>query len=230
MVDARIITVLTASPLFSGLHVRDVNRVAAFCRMAYFRKGNIVFVEGERPVNFYIVASGQVKVFKGSAEGREVILKIMRHGELVGEAAALAGKPYPASAQAITDASAVEVPRRDFVELIKNDPSLALKVIAALSERLHQISGVLEKLTLKEVPARLAAYLLENATRAEGGEQVVEFQIAKATLAAELGTVPEVLSRALTKFAAAGFIVVEGKKVVLKDVRALQLLAAGQGG
>ncbi len=227
MAEPRITVALAAAPLFAGLPPHHISRVAEFCHYNGYRKGNTVFIEGDRAASFYVVASGQIKVYKGSSEGREVIIKVMRKGDLVGEAAALMGRPYPASAQALTDAAAVEVPRREFVELIKKEPSLALNMVAALSERLQQLGATLEKLTLKEVPSRLASYLLDHARADAGGAAVVEFQIPKAALAAELGTVPETLSRALRKFADAGFIVLEEGRVTLTDERSLRLLAEG---
>jgi len=131
---------LAASPLFKNLAPADVNRVAERCVFRKFGKGDVLFREGDDAAAFYVVADGQVKVFKESADGRELIIKIMREGDLVGEAAALAGFPYPATAQALDDAAAVEVPRAEFVALVKSEPDLALNIIAALSVRLHQIT------------------------------------------------------------------------------------------
>jgi len=226
MAEPRITTTLAASPLFAGLQARDVARVAGFCRHNSYKKGNIVFVEGDFGASFYVVATGRIKVFKGSPDGREVIIKVMDQGDMLGEAAALVGKPYPASAQALTDATAIEIPRREFAAFLKEEPGVALRLISALSERLQQVSGTLEKLTLKEVPGRLAAYLLDHAQTGPKG-LAVDLTVPKQALAAELGTVPEVLSRALRKLIGAGFIAADGSSIVLADEKALRALADG---
>ncbi len=219
---------LAASPLFKNLAPADVRRVAKRCVLRGLAKGEVLFREGDDAAAFYVVASGQFKVFKESAEGRELIMKIMREGDLVGEAAALAGVPYPASAQALDDAAAVEVPRREFVALVKNEPELALNIIAALSVRLNQISAVLEKLTLKDVPARLASYLVEHATQDARGREFVELDVTKTSLAAELGTIPETLSRALRRFADAALVASEGRRLIILDKPSLRLIAGSQ--
>jgi CRP-like cAMP-binding protein len=217
--------ILETSPLFKGLAEAGAERVAAYCRYRELEKGETLFHEGDEAATFFVVARGRVKVFKESIDGRELIIKTMRPGDLVGEAASLAGVPYPATAQAIEGAAAVEIPRREFVDLLRREPELALNIIAALSARLHQLSDVLEKLTLKDVPARLASYLLEHAAAGPGGPEYVELAVTKTSLAAELGTVPETLSRALRRFADAGLILQEGKRIVLADEASLRLIA-----
>lgn len=225
MTKAATVAALAASPLFKNLAPADVARVGERCFFRELEKGEVLFREGDDAQAFYVVAAGQVKVFKESVEGRELIIKIMREGDLVGEAAALAGVPYPASARALEDAAAVEVPRRDFVALVKNEPDLALNIIAALSVRLNQISAILEKLTLKDVPARLASYVLERARAGADGREFVELDVTKTSLAAELGTVPETLSRALRRFADAGLTADEGGRLIILDKASLRLIA-----
>jgi CRP-like cAMP-binding protein len=226
MTENATVAALRTSPLFKDFPPADVSRVAERCFFRKFEKGQILFREGDNATAFYVVASGQVKVFKESVDGRELIIKIMRPGDLVGEAAALAGFPYPATAQALDDAAAVEVPRREFAALIKDEPGLALNIIAALSVRLNQISAILEKLTLKDVPARLASYLLERATADAEGDEYVELDVTKTSLAAELGTVPETLSRTLRRFIDAGLVTSEGRRVFILDKASLRLIAA----
>lgn len=226
MAQENVTKILETSPLFKGLAEADAARVAAYCRYRELEKGETLFREGDDAATFFVVARGRIKVFKESIDGRELIIKTMREGDLVGEAASLAGVPYPATAQAVEDAAAVEIPRREFVDLITREPELALNIIAALSARLHQISDVLEKLTLKDVPARLASYLLEHAA-GPGGAARVELDVTKTSLAAELGTVPETLSRALRRFADAGLVLREGKRIVLVDEGSLRLIAGG---
>jgi CRP-like cAMP-binding protein len=226
MTENATVAALRASPLFKDFAPSDVGRVAERCFFREFEKGQTLFREGDEAVAFYVIAAGQVKVFKESVDGRELIIKIMRPGDLVGEAAALAGLPYPATAQALDDAAAVEIPHREFAALIKDEPGLALNIIAALSSRLNQISAVLEKLTLKDVPARLASYLLERVTADAEGEEYVELDVTKTSLAAALGTVPETLSRALRRFVDAGLVASEGRRIYILDENSLRLIAA----
>ncbi len=118
------------------------------------------FSEGDEGIGFYIILSGKVKIFKLSADGKEQILHILKNQEPFGEAAVFEGENYPASAQALVETSTFFFPKLKFIELILRQPSLALRMMGLLSLRLRKITMLVENLSLKEVPRRLAAYLL----------------------------------------------------------------------
>lgn len=216
-------------PLFEGLPAEQVEDIAAIVEEPVFRKGQSIFSEGDEGIGFYVVASGRVKVFKLSPEGKEQILHILGPGEPFGEVPVFAGQHFPASAEALEESRLFFFPRASFVRLIRKNPGLALNMLAVLSRRLRVFASLIEDLSLKEVPGRLAAYLLYLSNKDRGATDL-ELTITKGQLASLLGTIPETLSRILGKMSAQGLIETDGRKITLLDPEGLATLAeSGRG-
>ncbi len=216
-------------PLFEGLPAGQIERLSSIAVQSTFKRGRTIFSEGEEADGFYVVMRGRVKIFKVSSEGKEQVLHLVEFQEPFGEVPVFTGGRFPAHAQALDDTVAVFFPRPAFVRLIENDPSLAMNMLALLSRRLRQFAGLIESLSLKEVPGRLAAYLVYLSDRA-GGAPTIELDISKALLANVLGTIPETVSRILAKMASEGLIAVRGRNIVLRDRKKLEDLSSGAGG
>jgi CRP/FNR family transcriptional regulator len=116
-------------------------------------------------------------------------------------------------------------PRKDFVDLISSQPSLALNMLAILSVRLRQFTVQVENLSLKEVPARLASYLI-YLTEEQDNSEIVTLPISKGQLASLLGTIPETLSRIFNKMTLHQLIEVQGSKITLVDRVGIEDLAS----
>jgi CRP/FNR family transcriptional regulator len=148
--------------------------------------------------------------------GKEHILHIFGPGEPVGEVPVFSNQPFPATAEAIIKSSLYFFPRKDFVALIERNPSIALNMLAVLSRRLRQFATQIENLSLKEVPARLAGYLLYLADEQEHRD-VVQLPVSKGQLASLLGTIPETLSRIFARMSDEGLIAVDGRSIAILD-------------
>jgi CRP/FNR family transcriptional regulator len=138
-----------------------------------------------------------------------------------------AGSSYPAHAESLKETSVIFFPRTAFEKLIKRNPDLAMNMLAILSHRLKYFSRLVEDLSLKEVPQRLATYLL-YLSDARNNASHIDLSISKGQLASLLGTIPETLSRILNKMAAQGFIEVKGRRIKLLKKDALESLASGE--
>ena len=156
----KTINIIKSIPSFSGLAESQLNDIKQIVVEKKFNKDDIIFLEGDEGKGFYIVADGLVKVFKTSSEGKEQILHILGPGEPFGEVAVFAGRSFPANAMALSKSRLLFLPRLAFVDLITRNPSLAMNMLSVLSMRLRQFTVQIESLALKEVPARLAAYLI----------------------------------------------------------------------
>jgi len=222
--------ILSRCALFSGLEKADLQALARIAMVRSYKKGAMIMLEGERARGFYVVASGKVKVFKLSSEGKEQILNIAGPGETFAEAAVFSGMDYPASASALIQAAVLYFPRLEFERLVKKHPHLALNMIGRMSILLRKLNQLVEELSLKEVSARVAKYLLDRAVQAGEGEKQrleVKLEISKHQLAARLGTISETLSRTLTKLKTAGIIQVHRNSIVILDKERLSSVAAG---
>lgn len=216
-------------PLFDGLPETQLNDLKAISVEKQYSKGELIFSEGDAGNGFYVVVSGTIKIYKSSLEGKEKILHIFGAKEPFGEVPVFIGKPFPATAQAIAQSRLLFFPRNDFVRLISDNPSLALNMLAILAMRLRQFTFQIEDLALKEVPARLASYLLYLSDEQENS-RAVTLSTSKGQLASLLGTMPETLSRIFARMSKGGLIEVSGRRIRLLDTAGLMALSNGMAG
>ena len=208
------------SVLFGGLPDEQLDAVVNIAVEKKFGKGESIFFEGDPGDGFYMVAEGKVKIFKMSWAGKEQILHIFGPGEPFGEVPVFHGQPFPANAETLVKSTMIFFPREKFIALVHENPALALSMLAVLSMRLRRFVAQIEDLSLKEVPARLAGYLL-YLMEEQGSEESVELEISKGQLASLLGTIPETLSRIFARMSDEGLIAVDGKKIRILDRAAL---------
>ena len=220
----KILNIISTIPLFNGLPEDQMVAIRKIALEKEFNKGEIIFSEGDEGNGFYVIAEGRVKVFKLSTEGKEQILHIFGPGQPFGEVPVFAGQKFPANAQAIEKTRVLFFLRVSIINLISANPSLALNMLAVMSKKLRQFAVQIENLSLKEMPARLASYLLRHADE-QNQDDVVILKISKGQLASTLGTIPETLSRMFAKLSGKNLISVEGRKITLLDRRGLEDLA-----
>lgn len=221
----QLLSHIAAIPLFAGLPKEQLERLAMIVVDQNFARGQTIFLEGEEGNGFFVAVSGRVKIFKLSREGKEQILHIFGPHEPFGEVPVFAGQRFPANAEALEDSRVFFFPRAALVDLIGRLPSLALNMLAVLSKRLRQLAALVEDLSLKEVPARLAAYLLYQSDHLEEPEFALD--LPKGQLASLLGTIPETLSRILAKMVKEGLIESNGPRIRIMNRAGLQELATG---
>ncbi len=203
-------------PLFNGLDEDQFTQIITIAERRSYQKGEIIFQEGDPGDGFYIVESGKVKIYKLSFEGKEQILHIYGSGKPFGEVPVFVGQNFPAHAQAVVKSTAIFFPRKDFVQVIMENPSLAMNMLAALSMRLREFTVMVENLALKEVPARLASYLQILEKEKNKGRNV-ELPVSKSQLAGLLGTTPETISRTFTRMVKAGYIQMNNRMIQILD-------------
>ena len=213
-------------PMFDRLNTKQLEALAMIIIDQEIKRNQPIFAEGDEAKGLYIVVSGRVKVFKISFNGKEQILHILGAGEPFAEVAVFTGSSYPANAMTMEKSRLFFIPRQAFYDLLGQNPSLAMMMLATLSLRLRQFSNMIESLSLKEVPGRLATHLLLLSDR-NGGQDAIRLPIAKTQLAAYLGTIPETLSRILAKMTASGYIETDGPVITLCDRDGLVNLAEG---
>lgn len=215
---------ISGTLLFEGLVDAHINELLGIAVEKAYEKNEMVFMEGDRASGLYISSEGMFKIYKLSQEGKEQILHIFGPGEPFGEVPVFSGGTFPAHAEAIVNSRALFFPRDALVRLITDNPAIALNMLAVMSMRLRRFTVQIENLTLKEVPGRLAAYLLMLSSE-QGESRIVRLNISKALLAGFLGTIPETLSRMLARMAGGGLIRVAGREIRLLDMDGLATLA-----
>lgn len=206
--------IIESTNLFKGLPQEQIDIILDMTIEKQFVRGETIFFEGDEAEGFYIVTGGQVKVFKMNPLGKEHILHIFGAGEPIGEVPVFHNQPFPASAEALVKSRLIYFPRKDFVNLIEKHPSVSLNMLALLSMRLRQFASQIENLSLKEVPARLANYLI-YVSEEQDNTDTVQLSVSKGQLASLLGTIPETLSRIFAKMSDEGLIRVDGRIITI---------------
>jgi CRP-like cAMP-binding protein len=211
--------VLAAVPTFAGLDVATLAAVARAASRRHYAADQVVFLEGEPGAGLYVVEHGWLKAVKLAPSGREQTLRVVGPGEVFNDLSVLVDAPNPATVIALESATVWNIPRAILLQLLDDHPSLARVVIQNLAERILHLIGLVEDLSLRTVEARLARFLLDQATA-----DVIRRRrwTTQAELAARLGTVPDVLNRVLRSFVEAGLIQVERQQIRILDREALQ--------
>lgn len=193
--------------------------IASGVRRGY-AAGSILFLEGEPVVGFYLIETGQVKISRLSQDGREHILLLLGPGDSFNEVAALDGGPNPATATAYTDTLTYCILRDSLRETVAQHPDLAWAMIESISRRTRHLVGMVQDLSMRSVKGRLAHLLLEQAEADEA--DAVARMLTQEEMASRLGTVREMVGRALRNLASDGIIEFDRHRIVILDVEGLR--------
>jgi CRP/FNR family transcriptional regulator len=218
-------SLLKSVAIFSGLSEPELSFLTARVVQRKFAAGELIFGEGEPCSGLYVVESGSVRIFKSSSGGREQVLSIDGPGSSIAELPVFDGGNYPASAQSITASTLLFFSKQDFQSLCIQHPEVALKVLRVVGGRLRRLVAIIEELSFTTVRHRLAALLVRLA-KAEGARSGVaaEFTLPvnNNELAAQIGTVRELVSRNLSRLQAEGLIEIDGRSIRVPDVKKLE--------
>lgn len=213
---------LSAVPYFAALDEAVLRVLAQAALERRYASGQIVFLEGEPCAGLYVVQEGWLKSFKLSLDGREQVIRFVGPGEAFNEVGVLAGTANQVSVAALEPATVWIVQRDVLLQGMDRHPSLSRAVAQSLAQRVLHLLALVEDLSLRTVEARLARLLLEQAQEGVLSRQQWTTQ---AQMAARLGTVLDVVNRALQKLANDGLIRVSRHQIVILDQEGLQEVA-----
>ena len=218
--DRFITKVLKGTALFSALSDKEVESLATRTLIRSYDSGESLFSEGAPCVGFYIVFKGRVRIFKVSPSGREQVLAVEGPGSSIAELPVFDGGPYPASGVAAEPSELLFIARQDFRALCMEFPEIALKVLEVAGARLRRLVGIIEELSFTTVRHRLISWILREAKNEDG----LSFTLhaSHQELAAQIGTVRELVSRNLARLQAQEFIGITGHEVRILNLVGLE--------
>lgn len=228
---ARIENAMEGHAFFGGLSPAERDALINFSQLRTAPSDTVLFQHGESCRGFYLLLEGSVHIYRLSSEGRMLVLHVIRPGESFAEVPLFeAGEPttYPATAETLEDSAVLFVPATDFLSFIDEHPRSALHMLGEMAGRLRGAVQQLDSLSLHDVQGRLAQHLMEQSPESSGTADTpptVDLDVPKSVLAAELGTVPETLSRALRALEEQDLIRRGRSRIALTDVRGLRRLA-----
>lgn len=211
--------------LFAAVQTAGFQRLAVIARLCKFKKGETIFRQGEECPGVYVVGKGMVRVFKTGPGGKEHVLHIVGPGNTFAEVAAIGGFDVPASAEAIAPTQCVLLPREPFRRALAEDHELTTGMMTGLTLWVRHLVNLMEDVVLRDAAGRIARYLLQSATDAQGR---VELPSLKRHLASHLNLTSETFSRTLRRLLDAGVIAEsDGNRVQVLDRDRLEQVAEG---
>ncbi len=193
-----------------GLEETTLAELAESAVWKIYRPDAIVFWEGDVETNLYHLQYGWLKVIKTTPDGREQILRFLGPGEIFNEIGVFARRPNPATAMALEEAGIWLIPRHALEQVLFAYPHTALQIVENMADRFIDLVALMADLSLRTVEARLAKYWIEQAKDGV----IPRYRWSTLTeLAAHLGTVPDVLSRAIRELTRAGLVEMDRQQI-----------------
>lgn len=213
-------------PFFNHLSDDEMFKVAERSTHKNFKKGELIIRDGDPLDYLYIVHQGRVKIYQIFESGKEQLLRILEPGEFMGEMALFASKEMDSYAETMEKTEICAIHRNDMQQLMKEHPTIAIKILEQFSDRLDQTEKLVGTLSAKDVEMRIATYLVELAEK-NNSEEIV-LPMSKKELASYLGTTQETISRRLSTFQTNGWIKQEGhRNIQIVNHKALKNIGAG---
>jgi CRP-like cAMP-binding protein len=219
-------TLLARVGYFRSLPAAELRHLASRCATRIVRPGQLLFEEGAPCHGLFVVAEGAIEVRQISLRGREQVFHSEGPGATLGEAPLFDRGGYIASAVAIAPTRALFVPRADLLDLCRRQPAVALAILEVMAQRVRRFASLASDLAFRPILQRLARYIGDAAAShplAAGVE--LDLRLTQAQLAARLGTVRELVARALFQLEESGVIARKRGRIVIRDPNRLAVLA-----
>lgn len=221
MAGQRELTILLqTNPFFSGLDAEIIGRIAPLSQLRRLKRDEVLFLKGDPGDALYAVRRGQVRISTGTASGRRLTLNLLSPGDVFGEIALLDGRERTADAAATESSELLVIRRADFLELLRQEPELGIRIIAFLCDRIRWMSERMEETVLQPLPARLAQRLLSLAD-----DLGSELHLSQEELAVFVGATRESVNRQLQAWRRSGLVQLGRGRVHLLDRAGLTKVA-----
>ena len=208
--------------LFETLSGKEKGNLLSVSVQKEFARGDIIVREGDRSAFVYIIAEGQIKGTRFTADGREIILEVLGHCDMIGQVAAISNEPYYYTAIALTKATVNIIKKEEFMGLLKQNPGISSKIFIALGKRLRAAQEKIEEFVSDKVEQRIAKVLVALSARMGN-----EIPFTRQEIASMVGTTIETTIRVTSRFKEASVIRTTRGKIIITDRQKLSLLADG---
>lgn len=222
------ITLLQKLPLFRQLDGPVLSRLTARATTRRIPRGASVFEQGGRASSFYLLLEGRLKVTQVTADGQQVMVRVVHPGDLFGFARALNRPDYPGTARAAVDSLVIGWPMSDWDALVETNPRLAINAMQTIGQRLDEAHTRLREMSTEEVERRVAHAVLrlaQQAGRPEGEGVRIDFPISRQDIAEMTGTTLHTVSRIMSGWEGRGLVRGGRQRLTLIDAPGLRQIA-----
>jgi CRP/FNR family cyclic AMP-dependent transcriptional regulator len=222
------LTLLRNNPLFRELSPQVIKQLGTYMKSRKVPRGSVIFSKGDAATGLMGVLAGAIKISVASADGRDIVLNIIREGEVFGEIALLDGHPRTADATAMSDCELVIMERREFIPFLRSQPDVTLKLVEILCSRLRRTSEQVQDVTFLNLPIRLAKTLIRLTATAESSAQKGKIAITQREISQIVGRSRESTNKQLRAWAKRGWVRLQwGSVTLLKPDKLAEVAADG---
>lgn len=213
-------------PIFSNLAQEQLAMITKLITRRKYKKGQVVFWEGDLSDRFVIVHEGKIKTFKYTREGKEQILYILAEGDFFGDLSLLKKGVFQSNGEALEDVSVCTIAKDDFDKILKENPEIALRVLESVHDRLERLENLVQTLSTKDMEARIASLLInfaKNFGYKRDDKIVLDLSLTREEMANFIGVTRETMSRKLSSMQDEGFIELVGnKRIIINNLEDLE--------
>jgi len=214
--------------LFQDLNEQELAELADLAIPRHFARKSVIFTEGSEKESVFFIREGMVKTYKTDENGNEQIVSFLKPGDMFPHAGFFNPHPYPATAEAITDAHLAAIPVRKFELLLMRSPSIAVKIMRVMGDKILELQQRLQEIAGQDVRRRLLSFLLQLAERhgeRENGRIAIKLPMTNQEIASVLGTTRESINRQLNQLARENILETDRNQIVILDPEALKTSA-----
>ena len=224
MDSTRKAALLRTCPLFGRLSTAELEQLAGQTALRRYRRGQVLFFEGDPGDSLLVVAEGRLKVLTRSETGEDLLLAVVGAPDSIGTLAIADGGPRSATVEALTDTAVLRVARTDIMRLAAAGPTVNDALVVMLAAVVRRLTGTAADLVFLDMPRRLAKLLLEKC-RVVGGGDVVDLPLTQAEIASSIGASRQSVNATLRDFQRRGWITADGPVLRVRDIAALTRFA-----
>ncbi|MEN7973721.1 MAG: Crp/Fnr family transcriptional regulator [Verrucomicrobiota bacterium] len=199
---------INESPFFKGLSKEHRRELADICNLQSVKKREYLFHEGEKGSSMFLLVDGNIQLHKNTEDGREVVIRVIKPGEVFAEVVLFEKERYPVSARAVTNAMMLVFPREGIHRLLAEE-GFRNDFIALLMAKQRYLAERIQELTTKDVECRFFTFLRNQ----YGEKETIHTPLSKKDIAAAIGTTPESLSRLIQRLHEDKIIDWQGKEI-----------------
>ena len=201
--------------VFCTLSDEQLKEMSVDKSCGHYKKGQLVFFEGNRPAGMYCINKGKVKIFQTGEEGKEQIIRLAKEGDILGYRSLISGEPYAASASVVEDATVCFVSKQTFFDLLQTNSELSTRVMKLLSHDLKEAEKRITGLAQKPVRERMAetVLMLKEFYGLEPDNKTINASLSREDISNIVGTATETAIRILSDFKKEKLVELSGKKI-----------------
>jgi CRP/FNR family transcriptional regulator, polysaccharide utilization system transcription regulator len=217
---------LTSNSIFKHLTLEEVEKISFEKDFRHYKKGDILYHEGNRISGFYCVNNGIIKVFKTGLDGKEQIIRFAKPGDIIAYRSVLSNEPACTTAKVIEDCQVCFIPTEILISFVKSNPAFALELVKLACHELGEANSYITDIAQKTVRERLAEVLIHLANDFGLDEQkFLKILLTREELANIVGTATESVIRLLSEFKTDKLVELNGRKIKILNMKGLEKIS-----